>query len=277
MNPSLLAWRGLWWNVKEERALIVRINRAQKQRCWEEKKWWRGYMKCHIMLPKQHDILSGIKEVIQTQSITLELTSLPESSIINHRLRSFWRHHMVLFDRASESRWLPSWHVFIPGCQKLPFYHVFKWYVFAGNFPDLMWTLSKNYCSLSKNTALNTNKCKKKRKEKAVKVNPELWWQGAGKDSTCVPQQSSQSTLKMKVNERSNRKLTHPCSRQQPLRVYLLHFHPAPLHYLIHRHLVTIPEVYFSIVFTSTTGVFPSRSMDGFPLWSCAGVWMPRT
>lgn len=46
-------------------------------------------MKCHIILPKQHDIHSGIKDVIQTQSITLELTSLPESGIINHRLRSF--------------------------------------------------------------------------------------------------------------------------------------------------------------------------------------------
>lgn len=46
-------------------------------------------MKCHIMLPKQHDIHDGIKDIIQTQGITLELTSLLESSIINHRLRSF--------------------------------------------------------------------------------------------------------------------------------------------------------------------------------------------
>lgn len=31
MSPSLLAWRGLGWNATEERALIVRINRARKQ------------------------------------------------------------------------------------------------------------------------------------------------------------------------------------------------------------------------------------------------------
>lgn len=61
----------------------------------------------------------------------------------------------------------------------------------------------------------------------------------------------------MKVSERSRRKLTHPCSHQQPLRVYLLHFHPAPLHHLIHRHLATVQEPYFNIVFTSTTSVFP--------------------
>ena len=66
MNPSLLAWKGFWWNVIEERALIVRINRSQKQRrCWEEKKWWRGCMKCHIMLPKQHDIHSGKKTLFR--------------------------------------------------------------------------------------------------------------------------------------------------------------------------------------------------------------------
>lgn len=106
--------RGRRWNVTKERALIVRLNRDQKQRrCWEREEWWRGCMKCHIMLPKQHDIHNGIKDIIQTQSITLELTSLLESSIINHRLRNFWRHHMV-YDRASESRWLPSWCVFFP-------------------------------------------------------------------------------------------------------------------------------------------------------------------
>lgn len=111
--------RGRRWNVTKEQALIVRLNRDQKQRrCWEREEWWKGCMKCHIMLPKQHDIHNGIKDIIQTQSITLELTSLLESSIINHILRSFWRHHMV-YDRASESRWLPSWCVFFPGCQIL--------------------------------------------------------------------------------------------------------------------------------------------------------------
>lgn len=153
--------RGLWWNVTMERPLIVRLNRDQKQRrCWEREEWWRGCMKCHIMLPKQHDIHNGIKDIIQTQSITLELTSLLESSIINHTLRSFWRHHMV-YDRASESRWLPSWCIFIPGCQILATLSC----VYGGK---LFWETSlyscehygRTYCSLNKNTTPKPNKCK---------------------------------------------------------------------------------------------------------------------
>lgn len=42
MNPRLLAWGGLQWNVTEERALIVRINRAQKQKMLRREEMMEG-------------------------------------------------------------------------------------------------------------------------------------------------------------------------------------------------------------------------------------------
>lgn len=49
-------------------------------------------MKCHIVLPKQHDMHSGIKELLHysapfSQGLALVLNSLLESNIINRRDR----------------------------------------------------------------------------------------------------------------------------------------------------------------------------------------------
>lgn len=126
------------------------------------------------MLPKQHDVHSGIKDISQTCSITLELTSPPESSIINHRLRSFWRHHMVLFDRASESRWLPLLTCFHPRLSETATSSCVYGIRSSGKLPEAssMWTLRKNYRSLNNNTALKTNKCKKGKESKSSQSEP---------------------------------------------------------------------------------------------------------
>lgn len=91
-------------------------------------------------------------------------------------------------------------------------------------------------------------------------MSPELRWQAAVKDSTCVPQQPGQTagqrTAEMEVSERSNRRPTHPRSHEQARSVYLLHFHPAPLHHLTHRHLASVQEPYWNIVFTSAADAF---------------------
>lgn len=62
----------------------------------EKSSWWRGSMKCHIVLPEQHYMHGGKKKKQEEKShysaplshgLTLVLTSLLESGFINHRYR----------------------------------------------------------------------------------------------------------------------------------------------------------------------------------------------
>lgn len=61
MNSSLWVLWEQTSQVLENRTLILKINRAENQRrCGgkrhrdsEKSRWWRGSMKCHIVLPKQ--------------------------------------------------------------------------------------------------------------------------------------------------------------------------------------------------------------------------------
>lgn len=83
MNFKSLGLREQTSQVLLNRALILKINRAENQKeMWGEKdrkgdseksRWWRGRMKCHIVLPKQHYMHGGEK----MGAFTLFIASLP--------------------------------------------------------------------------------------------------------------------------------------------------------------------------------------------------------
>lgn len=89
--------------------------RGEKRYSDSEKcRWWRGSMKCHILLPNQHCMYSGGKKVLSHYSVPLSLwPHCLKSSIINDRdgrAREgiIWFSLMGQLSQDVKSRCLPS-------------------------------------------------------------------------------------------------------------------------------------------------------------------------
>lgn len=95
----------------------------------------------------------------------------------------------------------------------------------------------------------------KKQPKGARSIGGRLQWRNQPVTAAVRPNHKH-STPKIKLRERSTRKMTRLRSHHQPLRFHLFHFHPAlppPPH---PRQLSSIQKPYDDVIFTPTTNVF---------------------